>query len=64
MNPRANLIALIQASVPELTNLIFSISGTIDKDNLARSVSKVVGIPKEVPFLAVFDIALITLGCA
>ena len=37
---------------------------TMDSDNLARSVSNEVGIPNEVPFFAVSEIALITLGCA
>ena len=45
-------MALIHASVPEFTNLIFSILGTIEMANVAISVSKAVGIPKEVPSLA------------
>ena len=57
-------MALIHASVPELTNLILSILGTIDNASFASLVSNNVGIPKEVPFLATKEIASITLGNA
>ena len=50
--PLASLIALIHASVPELTNLILSILGTIETARSAIFVSISVGMPKEVPFLA------------
>jgi hypothetical protein len=47
--PLANLIALIVASVPELTILTFSIEGTISiiLDAIVDSIS--VGAPKVVP---------------
>ena len=60
-NPRANLTALIHASVPEFTNLILSIFGTIETANAAICVSNSVGIPKEVPSLA-FSITACTTG--
>ena len=50
----------MQASVPEFTNLILSILGTILTHNFAILVSNSVGIPKEVPksilFLTEFKI--------
>ena len=49
VKPLAKRMALIQASVPELTNLILSIPGTILIASEANSVSIAVGIPKEVP---------------
>ena len=64
VNPLASLIALMHASVPEFTNLILSIAGTIDKDSLATWVSSLVGIPNEVPFFAVKEIASTIFGFA
>ena len=58
--PLAKRTALIQASVPLLTNLILSIFGTMEIASRANSVSISVGIPKEVPLLAFSITALIT----
>ena len=45
VNPLANLTALIQASVPEFTNLTLSILGAKETNRLAIFVSNSVGIP-------------------
>ena len=49
--PLANLIALIVASVPELTILTFSTDGIMLAIFSAISVSISVGVPNVVPFL-------------
>ena len=61
VKPLARRIALIHASVPELTKRILSIFGTIETANSAISVSIAVGIPKEVPDFA-FSITASTTG--
>jgi hypothetical protein len=50
----------MQASVPEFTNRILSMFGTMLTANAAISVSSAVGIPKEVPNLAFSVIAFTT----
>ena len=50
----------MHASVPEFTNLTLSILGADEITNSAISVSIDVGIPNEVPFLAIFEIELTT----
>ena len=47
--PRANRIALIAASVPELTNLIFSMYLWLESMSVANSFSNRVGAPKLLP---------------
>ena len=51
----------MQASVPEFTNLILSMLGTIETAKAAIWVSNSVGIPKEVPDLA-FSVTASTTG--
>ena len=62
VNPLANLTALMQASVPEFTNLTLSILGAKETKRLAIFVSNSVGMPYEVPFLDCSLIALIISG--
>ena len=50
MYPRARRMALIVASVPELTSRTFSIDGTASMTRSASSLSASVGAPKLVPF--------------
>ncbi|MCY1460484.1 hypothetical protein D9M71_780480 [compost metagenome] len=50
----------MQASVPEFTKRILSILGTIETANSAISVSKAVGIPKDVPSMALSITAFTT----
>ena len=54
-------MALIQASVPEFTNRILSIPGTMATAKAAICVSNSVGIPNEVPNFA-FSITACTTG--
>ena len=49
MNPRARRIALIVASVPELTSRTISTLGTASTIRPASSTSASVGIPNDVP---------------
>ena len=49
VKPRARRMALIVASVPELTSRTFSIEGTASMINSASSLSASVGAPKLVP---------------
>ena len=64
MYPLASLIALIVASVPELTILTFSTEGTISIIFEAIFVSSSVGAPKVVPFFEQFIIASIVYSSA
>ena len=52
VNPRASRIALIVASVPELTIRSSSIDGMRADDPAASSVSMTVGAPNERPSIA------------
>jgi hypothetical protein len=60
VNPRASRIALIVASVPELTIRTSSIDGTSEISLRASTVSISVGAPKESPCSAVRCTAPIT----
>jgi hypothetical protein len=62
VNPRAARIALIVASVPELTIRIFCIEGYIFMIISASSTSSGQGAPKLVPDEIVFWSALTTTG--
>jgi len=55
----ASLIALITASVPELTNLIILLKASFN-DYFCKRNFKFSGAPKVVPFLAVSIIVFIT----
>ena len=64
MKPRATRMALIVASVPELTMRTSSIDGTSSMIFLATTVSSSVGAPKDRPSAAFSCTALITAGSA
>jgi len=64
VNPRATRIALITASVPELTRRIFSMEGKAFRIISASVTSSSVGAPKLVPRPAAFRTAAITEGAA
>ena len=49
MKPRASRMALMVASVPELTSRTISMEGTASMIASARSISRSVGAPKLVP---------------
>ena len=50
-------MAVMVASVPELTIRTISIDGTISQTNSAKSISEGVGAPKLKPFSAAFNTA-------
>ena len=64
VKPRASRIALIVASVPELTMRTSSMDGTNSMILRATTVSIAVGAPKDRPFAAVSCTARITSGSA
>jgi hypothetical protein len=64
VNPRANRIADIVASVPELHIRTFCTLGTHEQIIFASVTSNGFGIPKLVPFLAAARTALMIFGCA
>ena len=64
VKPRATRMALIVASVPELTSRTCSIDGTSFTSRLAISSSASVGAPNDSPRSATCCTALITSGCA
>jgi hypothetical protein len=64
VNPRASRMALIVASVPELTMRTSSIDGTSSMIRRATMVSISVGAPNDRPFTAVCCTARITAGSA
>ena len=64
VKPRASRIALIVASVPELTMRSNSIDGTSSVTLRASSVSITVGAPNDRPSTARRVTAAMTSGCA
>jgi hypothetical protein len=62
VKPRANRIADITASVPELTNRNFSMNGLRLKISSASSFSNLVGAPNDEPFCNVETIFSYTFG--
>ena len=64
VKPRARRIALIVASVPELTKRTSSIEGMSSMTRRASRVSSSVGAPKLKPSAATRCTAAMTCGCA
>jgi hypothetical protein len=62
VKPRATLIALIAASVPEDTKRTWSQPGTLEQIASARRTSPGVGAPYVVPREAASQIAAVTAG--
>ena len=60
--PRAKRMALMAASVPELTNRTMSMLGMCFKISSASSTSRSVGAPKEKPSDSAFCTASTTAG--
>jgi hypothetical protein len=61
--PRASRMALMPASVPELTRRTISMDGTNFRISSASSISRSVGAPKEKPSVTAFCTASTTAGC-
>ena len=64
VTPRASRIALIVASVPELTSRTCSTGSTRPMIASASSISAAVGAPKDSPPVAAARTASTTAGCA
>ncbi len=64
VNPLASRMALIVASVPELTSRTWSTGPTRRMISAASSISPSVGVPNESPSSAAFCVAATTAGCA
>ncbi len=64
VNPRANRIALMVASVPELTRRTCSTGATRPTISSARSTSPALGVPYDVPLAAACCSASTTAGWA
>ena len=62
VKPRARRMALIDASVPELTMRTISMDGTAAMMSSANAVSASVGAPKEAPRRTASSTALTTRG--